>query len=50
MLEESESIDYAFEVAAGYIRRALGAIEPLPASAAKGCLTAMAEFVLGRRQ
>lgn len=49
MLEESESIEYAFESAAGYIRQALGAIEHLPGSAAKGCLVAMAEFVLGRR-
>lgn len=49
LLRESESLEYATAVAEGHIRRALGAIDDLPASEARNSLAVMAEFVTARR-
>lgn len=48
-LAESDSIEYANQAADARVRVALDAIAELPPTDARGCLHAMAEFVLARR-
>jgi len=50
ILQASPSLDYAGDTAYAYVRQALGALELLPPSDARASLTAMAEFVVSRRQ
>lgn len=49
LLAESESVEYANQAADARVRAALDALSDLPPSDARGCLQAMAEFVLARR-
>ena len=48
-LQETDSVEYAVSVAAGYVADAVHQLEPLPPSEAKSALTAMAEFIINRR-
>lgn len=49
-LRKSDSIQYAQQVAAAYVRRAQTALEVLPDSDAKSCLYEMSNFVLRRQR
>ncbi len=50
LLADTGSIDYAMGVARRFLWDALAQLQPLPPSDAKQSLTAMAEFILQRRQ
>jgi octaprenyl-diphosphate synthase len=50
MLRKSDSLDYAFSVAESYVSEARNALDHLPASDAKSCLTEMTHFVLRRER
>jgi octaprenyl-diphosphate synthase len=47
-LRDSDSLDYAFDAAAGRVRRAIAQLADLPPSDARASLTAMAEFTISR--
>ena len=49
LLLDSDALDYCGQLAHGYTERALSALDDLPASAARDCLSALGEFVLSRR-
>ncbi len=49
LLLDSDALDYCGQLAHGYTERAILALEDLPASAARDCLSALGEFVLSRR-
>lgn len=48
-LDQTGSIDYARDVASGWVRDALDRLEVVPESEAKASLTALAEFIIRRR-
>jgi geranylgeranyl pyrophosphate synthase len=50
LLADSDSIDYARQTAYAHVRRSLDLLTELPPSDARASLTAMAEFILARRQ
>jgi octaprenyl-diphosphate synthase len=50
LLRERDAVDYAFSVAEDYVESARAALAALPASPAKESLSAMAEFILARRE
>ncbi len=49
LLNESDSIEYAHDIARAHIATAVDSLSELPVTDARGALTAMAEFVLSRR-
>lgn len=50
LLVDSDSLDYARQTAYEHVRRSLDLLSELPRSDAKAALTAMAEFIVVRRQ
>jgi len=50
LLANSDSIDYARRIAYEHVRRSLNMLSELPPSDARSSLTAMAEFIVARRQ
>jgi geranylgeranyl pyrophosphate synthase len=50
LLANTNSVDYARQVAQERVRRATGILSELPPSAARDTLAAMAEFVIARRR
>jgi octaprenyl-diphosphate synthase len=50
LLADSDSIDYARRIAYEHVRRSLDILSELPPSDARSSLTAMAEFIIARRQ
>lgn len=50
LLADSESIEYAQQTACAHVRRSLDFLSELPPSDARASLTAMAEFIIARRQ
>jgi octaprenyl-diphosphate synthase len=50
LLADSNSLDYARDVAARYVCQAVAVLSELPPSEARDALAAMAEFVIARRQ
>jgi octaprenyl-diphosphate synthase len=50
LLADSDSIDYARRTAYEHVRRSLDILSELPPSDARSSLTAMAEFIVARRQ
>ncbi len=50
LVADSDSIDYARQVAYEHVRKSLDILSELPPSDAKASLTAMAEFIVARRR
>ncbi|MBU0637806.1 MAG: polyprenyl synthetase family protein [Planctomycetes bacterium] len=50
LLQDSESVEYAYQTAYAHIENARAALALLPPSEARSSLTAMAEFVITRRR
>lgn len=50
LLADTDSIEYARQTADGHVREALDILSELPPSDARDSLTAMAEFIVARRQ
>jgi octaprenyl-diphosphate synthase len=50
LLADSDSIEYARQSAYGHVRRSLDILSDLPPTDARSSLTAMAEFIVARRQ
>jgi geranylgeranyl pyrophosphate synthase len=49
MVLDTEVLDVSMEMAKDYVRRAVAALQPLPANAARASMIELGDYVLARR-